>query len=54
MDLDLSNNTPMSAASPDRYYDTRERSVLLEDPDVRMAAEALGDLKAGMRLATYL
>ncbi|KAF3799235.1 Clock-controlled protein 8 [Colletotrichum gloeosporioides] len=47
MDLDLSNNTPMSAASPDRYYDTRERSVLLEDPDVRMAAEALGDLKAG-------
>jgi hypothetical protein len=37
-----------SAASPERYYDRRSGSVSLDDPDVRMAAEALGDLRAGM------
>ena len=31
--------------SPDR---PRSNSVSLDDPDVRMAAEALGDLRAGM------
>ncbi len=38
----------MSAASPEqRYYERRSASVSLDDPDVRMAAEALGDLRAG-------
>ncbi|KAF9877209.1 hypothetical protein CkaCkLH20_05475 [Colletotrichum karsti] len=46
MDLDISNNSAMSAASPDRYYEGRAASVSLDDPDVRMAAEALGDLRA--------
>ncbi|KAI8625585.1 transcription factor Opi1 [Xylariaceae sp. FL1651] len=36
----------MSAASPDRFQDGRSSSVSLDDPDVRMAAEALGDLRA--------
>lgn len=35
-------------ASPDRFLDGRSSSVSLDDPDVRLAAEALGDLKAGM------
>lgn len=55
MDLDVSSNSAMSAASPDRYYEGRAASVSLDDPDVRMAAEALGDLRAGMELdALYL
>lgn len=37
-----------SAASPERYHERRSASVSLDDPDVRMAAEALGDLRAGM------
>lgn len=36
----------MSSASSDRGYDRRSASVSLDDPDVRMAAEALGDLRA--------
>lgn len=36
----------MNSASPERYYDRRSASVSLDDPDVRMAAEALGDLRA--------
>jgi len=36
----------MSAASPDRFSERRSGSVSLDDPDVRMAAEALGDLRA--------
>ncbi|KAK5655687.1 hypothetical protein OQA88_5620 [Cercophora sp. LCS_1] len=35
-----------SAASPERYHERRSASVSLDDPDVRMAAEALGDLRA--------
>ncbi|KAK0638595.1 transcription factor Opi1-domain-containing protein [Cercophora newfieldiana] len=36
----------MNAASPDRFSGRRSASVSLDDPDVRMAAEALGDLRA--------
>ncbi|KAI0415060.1 transcription factor Opi1-domain-containing protein [Xylaria grammica] len=55
MDVDTSSNGASSAhststavysASPDRFLDGRASSVSLDDPDVRMAAEALGDLKA--------
>ncbi|GAP90932.2 putative clock controlled protein [Rosellinia necatrix] len=41
MELDTS-----SGGTPDRFQDGRASSVSLDDPDVRMAAEALGDLKA--------
>lgn len=44
MDADKSAS---SAPSPDRFLDGRASSVSLDDPDVRMAAEALGDLRAG-------
>lgn len=47
MDLETSSNSVASAASPD-YFDGRASSVNLDDPDVRLAAEALGDLRAGM------
>ncbi|RGP81801.1 hypothetical protein FLONG3_105 [Fusarium longipes] len=46
MDLDASSNSVVSAASPDRLLDARAGSVSLDDPDVRLAAEALGDLRA--------
>jgi hypothetical protein len=46
MDLDASSNSAISAASPDRLTDPRASSVSLDDPDVRLAAEALGDLRA--------
>ncbi|KAF4446230.1 hypothetical protein F53441_10115 [Fusarium austroafricanum] len=46
MDLDASSNSVVSAASPDRLIDARAGSVSLDDPDVRLAAEALGDLRA--------
>jgi transcriptional repressor OPI1 len=42
----------MSAASPDRFSERRSGSVSLDDPDVRMAAEALGDLRAGTSCPT--
>ncbi|KAH7145890.1 transcription factor Opi1-domain-containing protein [Dactylonectria estremocensis] len=46
MDMDTSSNSAASAASPDRFHDARSGSVSLDDPDVRLAAEALGDLRA--------
>ncbi|KAI1362941.1 transcription factor Opi1-domain-containing protein [Xylaria arbuscula] len=46
MDGDTSSSSAMSTASPDRFHDGRASSVSLDDPDVRMAAEALGDLRA--------
>ncbi|KAF7550364.1 hypothetical protein G7Z17_g5763 [Cylindrodendrum hubeiense] len=46
MDIDASSNSVASAASPDRLLDARSGSVSLDDPDVRLAAEALGDLRA--------
>ncbi|KAG5800249.1 hypothetical protein H9Q69_000686 [Fusarium xylarioides] len=46
MDLDGSSNSVVSAASPDGLLDARAGSVSLDDPDVRLAAEALGDLRA--------
>lgn len=48
MDLDASSNSVVSAPSPDRLLDARSSSVSLDDPDVRLAAEALGDLRAGL------
>ncbi len=49
MDVDSSSTStgPVGTVSPDRYIDGRASSVSLDDPDVRMAAEALGDLRAG-------
>ena len=47
MELDASSNSVISAASPDRMHELRASSVSLDDPDVRLAAEALGDLRAG-------
>ncbi len=47
MDVDGSSSSALSAASPERNLDGRAPSVSLDDPDVRMAAEALGDLRAG-------
>ncbi|KAI5857480.1 transcription factor Opi1-domain-containing protein [Durotheca rogersii] len=49
MDIDTisnSGNSGAGAPSPDRFPDGRASSVSLDDPDVRMAAEALGDLRA--------
>ncbi|KAI1420034.1 transcription factor Opi1-domain-containing protein [Xylaria sp. FL1777] len=46
MDVDISSSSSVSTASPDRFHDGRASSVSLDDPDVRMAAEALGDLRA--------
>ncbi|KAI1103471.1 transcription factor Opi1 [Jackrogersella minutella] len=46
MDVDTSSSSGVSAPSPDRFQDGRASSVSLDDPDVRMAAEALGDLRA--------
>jgi hypothetical protein len=47
IDADTGSTGVISAASPDRYLDARSGSVSLDDPDVRLAAEALGDLRAG-------
>ncbi|KAJ8119305.1 hypothetical protein ONZ43_g3717 [Nemania bipapillata] len=47
MDTDVASKSTSSAASPDRFPDGRASSVSLDDPAVRMAAEALGDLRAG-------
>lgn len=48
MDVDMAlGNGVVGAASPDRWGEGRASSVSLDDPDVRMAAEALGDLRAG-------
>ncbi|KAI1764604.1 transcription factor Opi1-domain-containing protein [Hypoxylon sp. FL1150] len=46
MDVDANSNSGASGHSPDRFQDGRASSVSLDDPDVRMAAEALGDLRA--------
>ncbi|KAI0158010.1 transcription factor Opi1 [Hypoxylon sp. FL1284] len=46
MDVDTNSSSGASAPSPDRLQDGRASSVSLDDPDVRMAAEALGDLRA--------
>ncbi|CAJ2506563.1 Uu.00g006930.m01.CDS01 [Anthostomella pinea] len=46
VETDTSSTSGASAASPDHLQDGRASSVSLDDPDVRMAAEALGDLRA--------
>ena len=45
----LNGNGIFSAASPGRAG-----SVNLDDPDVRLAAEALGDLRAGMQTSAEI
>ncbi|KAI1770024.1 transcription factor Opi1-domain-containing protein [Hypoxylon cercidicola] len=46
LDVDTNSSSGASAPSPERFQDGRASSVSLDDPDVRMAAEALGDLRA--------
>lgn len=46
MDIDTTTNGARVPLSPDNMV-VRASSVSLDDPDVRMAAEALGDLRAG-------
>lgn len=46
MDMDTRSNSVVSMASTDGPLDSRSASVTLDDPDVRLAAEALGDLRA--------
>ncbi|KAG7116518.1 Clock-controlled protein 8 like [Verticillium longisporum] len=48
MDVDTTSSAGNShtGTSPDRLYDARSVSVSLDDPEVRLAAEALGDLRA--------
>ena len=40
-------NSVTSEASPDHQKEGTPTSLTLDDPDVRLAAEALGDLRAG-------
>lgn len=47
MDLDTRSNSVVSMASTEGALEGRSGSVTLDDPDVRLAAEALGDLRAG-------
>lgn len=47
MEVDTTPTGTPNVLSPDRQYDGRGNSVSLDDPDVRLAAEALGDLRAG-------
>lgn len=47
MDMDTRSNSVVSIASLDGTIESRSGSVTLDDPDVRLAAEALGDLRAG-------
>lgn len=54
MDLDATSSGTMSTASPERFYEGRATSLNLDDPDVRLAAEALGDLRAGMSIRPKL
>lgn len=49
MDDNSPSNGALRAASPDTVVDDRSGSVSLDDPDVRLAAEALGDLRAGKK-----
>lgn len=53
MDIDSTSNgtTARTPLSPDNVA-VRASSVSLDDPDVRMAAEALGDLRAGECFST--
>ncbi|KAK2069093.1 hypothetical protein P8C59_003700 [Phyllachora maydis] len=47
MDIDMTGT--QAVASPARTADGRASSVSLDDPDVRLAAEALGDLRADLQ-----
>ncbi|KAH8664429.1 transcription factor Opi1-domain-containing protein [Xylariales sp. PMI_506] len=46
LEPDSSSSSATSTASPDHTEHGRSSSVSLDDPDVRLAAEALGDLRA--------
>ncbi|KAH9909540.1 transcription factor Opi1 [Xylariomycetidae sp. FL2044] len=46
MDVDSPSTSAVGAASPERVQDGRASSVSLDDPDVRLAAEALSNLRA--------
>lgn len=52
MDIDMTGT--QAVASPARTADGRASSVSLDDPDVRLAAEALGDLRAGTPLSLHI
>jgi hypothetical protein len=52
MDVDMTGALNGAVSPPGRPADARASSVSLDDPDVRLAAEALGDLRAGMRLVS--
>ncbi|KAF4120648.1 hypothetical protein GMORB2_2651 [Geosmithia morbida] len=46
MDIDASSNSAVGTASPDTRAEQRAASVSLDDPDVWLAAKALGELRA--------
>ena len=57
MELDTGRDSVVSTTSSDGRTEGRAQSVNLDDPDVRLAAEALGDLRAGensFRLAEHI
>lgn len=45
--MDVDTTSAASTPSPDRQKEDTPTSITLDDPDVRLAAEALGDLRAG-------
>lgn len=45
--MDVDTTSAASTPSPDRQKEDTPSSITLDDPDVRLAAEALGDLRAG-------
>lgn len=54
MDMDTRSNSVVSMTSTEGPLDGRSGSVTLDDPDVRLAAEALGDLRAGMYTCAFI
>lgn len=54
MDIDTRSNSVVSMASTEGPLEGRSGSVTLDDPDVRLAAEALGDLRAGMHTQSII
>jgi hypothetical protein len=54
MDSDAASMGTTSVASPGGPRDARAASVNLDDPDVRLAAEALGDLRAGAHVNPFI
>lgn len=46
--MEVDSNSAANTPSPDTQKEGTPSSITLDDPDVRLAAEALGDLRAGM------